>query len=234
MATHLDAINSARAKFNASPLNALDIQSLINAGARQGLEAASTAWNDLTSRCKYLTFNERVVSVTTGVGIELLPQTSDDEDNYDPECVKDILATRTGSSEKYPLSVIKSKDAEYRKPFYQVPDKPKYFWIEKDGIHLLPTPDIAYDLTVISQGLPKLINTENVTQETSLPADFHTAYIHMIYAEIRSNKRDPRAEQIKKDASNLIGVAEANNKDLLKRRGRRRLQFQSRGRRRMI
>ena len=234
MPTHLDAINRARAKFEGSKLNATEVQSQVSANGREAMEAASSAIDKIVAGNTVADFNSETGYLTLTIGQAQVTRPTDGSLDFDVNKINDLAIKDVSTGKLKPLTWLSDKQALYRENYYADAGKPKYAYIRNRKLFVMPAPDIAYELAIITQKVNKAVTSENVLEEVDLEGDIYEAYIKGIYAYIRQSRSDPRAGSFKPrdgllgEFANSLDQAERNDLQTLKRRGLKQLKFVTR------
>lgn len=224
MVTYLDLANEGRALEGSSALTADSIQ-LDTGDAIDTVAAANNTYNDLIEFSRDFDFNEYVedVSVTTATNTVTQPST---QQAWDPNCINSVKradTTLVGQLiDLLPVSLERAKTLEA-----ELTDagKPRFYYISRGTMYVIPTTDAAYTVKVFYQAAPFRITVDNITSTVAFPTHFYNAYIAGCHYRLRQAAGDTDWKDLKLEFQRKLNVAASWNKYGDKKRGARKFRL---------
>lgn len=168
MATFLEAMNEARERLGSDPLTYEAVNKKI-AAARDLLAAGNKSWRAIKNMSVDLQFSDIIATTDTVIDdseiqIEDLDDSTDSSNpgKVDTDIVKWIKAPREDGNGLYDLMLLTDERAAEELAKDHDTGRPRFYYINNEGLFLIPTPDAEYELTMKYQKEYRVIKASNV------------------------------------------------------------------------
>lgn len=110
---------------------------------------------------------------------------------WDANAIKEVKLLNSSGDRKDNLVMITPTKADNLKVQLTSETQPLYWYVDRERLFVLPTPDTAYNLTVRFQGLVPEITTVNVDVPLSIPKNLVKALVEGVYSRLLHEDGDP-------------------------------------------
>lgn len=224
MVTYLDLANDARALEGGSPLTVDGIQ-LDTGDAIDTVAAVNNTYNDLIEYSTDFDFNEYVEDVTLTIGTQTVSQPSSQQ-AWDANVINAVKrvdsSASTGLIELFPVDLERAKDLEQT---LTSNDTPRFYYINRGVLKVIPAPDDTYTIKVFYQAEPFRITKTNITNDIIFPAHFHNVFISGVHMRLRQAAGDPEWKDLEQKFYKKLNLASLRNKFGAKKNGARKFRM---------
>lgn len=191
----LDIINEALDR-NAQSIISLNSMLANERGQQRYLRMYNTVITDIKNRNIDFEFNDYRQDVTLEVNNPEIPLTGVDVE-WDTDVIKEVKFKNEANNTKPKLAYLHLDEADTLEfNLNGQSKKPVYFYIENNKLKVTPTPDAAYEMTVIYQGVIEVASESNLSVTAILPERYIQTIVQGIYAYLLDKDGDERGFQL--------------------------------------
>lgn len=219
MVTYLDLANKGRNLESSDDLTVDSVQ-LDSGDAIDTIAAANTTLADILEYSTDFDFNDYVEDIVLTIGSQTVTQGASST-AWDENVINAIKYVDTSTSNNKLINIIRVplERAKQLETFLTTSGKPRFFYMNRGTVKVIPAPDAAYTVKVFYQGASTILTKTNINDTVAFPAHFHNSFIAGVHMRLRQAASDPEWEKLERKFYKKLNMAANRNKFGLKKEG---------------